>query len=316
MANFMKSSNSPRAGRQRWGACLGALVLLAGCKGGGSRQSAPRPAVAPAPFTVLPSRAATLALPFVPVAKTNELLGAQLDFPVAARTRQYEELSFPKAPLFHPYHPLDLETGSLREDKLFCQVTLNLHLPEAFFPALPAEVRAKVKELGLKPSQVEVRVVSQDQPWLAPMLFRPHYWTDPDAPRNGTYHLSRRIQAGIFGAGPTVHFVGHTPGAWVEAPVIVHPEADADPGSLIVSSPENLAVAGLNPHHTQAFWTLTRCGDRAAATLHLLLDDADQATLEGLVPVSATPRQLLDHLQTSPLGPTAVGASLKALTLP
>ena len=159
-------------------------------------------------------------------------------------------------------------------------------------------------------------MVSQDQPWLAPMLFRPHYWTDPEAPRNGTYHTHRQIQAGIFGAEPSVHFVGHTPGEWIEAEVVVHPQQDGDPDSLVLSSPDNMAVAGLSPEQSQAFWTLTRCGDRAAATLHLLLNDADQATLEGLLPSSPTLRALLDQLQASPLATTPMVASLKALTLP
>jgi hypothetical protein len=266
---------------------------------------------ASAPFTVLPARAAALDLPFVQVPDSNDGKTCKLDFPGPRRTRQYEPLCFPKAPIFHPYHPLDQNDGSLRPGKLLCQVSLNLQLPKAFFPALPASIQTRLAELKLGPDQVDLLVVSQDQPWMGPMLFRPHYWTDPEAPATGTYDQRHRVQAGIFEAEPGIQFVGHTPGEWVEGEVIVHPGGD-----WIVSSPNNLAVSGLNEFHSRSFWTLVQCGDRAAATLHLMLSDGDQAHLEALTLKIGTLRELVQQVEHSALADTPMAASLKALTRP
>ena len=276
-------------------------------------QMATGSATAPAPFTVLPSRASALAMPFAEVPSSNDRRTRKVDLPGPRRTEQYAVLTLPKAPVFHPYHPLDLANDSLREGKLIVQVSLNLQLPEAFHPALPDSLKAKLKELSLAPDQVDILVVSQDQPWSAPMLFRPHYWLAPEAPTHGAdYNLTREVQAGLFEGGPEVHFVGHAPGDWVSANVSVHSGAD----NLILSSPDNLAVAGLNPYRSRAFWTLTQCGPRAAATLHLMLNDADQATLEGLMLRAGNLRQLIQLMEHSPLGATPMVASLKALNRP
>ena len=272
--------------------------------------------VSSTPFTILPSRADALDAPFVEVPNSRDHKTRKVDFPGHRRTQQYEFFSLPKAPVFHPYHPYDPGDGSLRNpDKGTLQVNLNLKLPEAFYPALPASVRAKVAELALEPGHVDIFVVSQDQPWTSatPMLFRPHYWTDPDAPANGTYDKATRIHAGIFEAPGGVHFQGSPSGAFLEAGVQVHP----DENTVIVSSPDNLGVAGLDPDHSQAFWTLTSTGTRAAATLHLILNDADQEALEELMPGMNTLRELVTQLEGSTLlAPTPMVASLKALTRP
>ena len=276
-------------------------------------ETAAGSATATAPFTVLPSRSAALAMPFVVVPSSNDGRTCKVDFPGPRRTAQYDGLYLPMAPVFHPYHPMDLTDDSLRPGKVASQMNVNLKLPEAFHPVLPDSLKAKLAELALAPGQVDILVVSQDQPWAAPMLFRPHYWLVPEAPSHqADYNVTREVQAGIFEGGADVHFVGHTPGEWVSGSVSVHSAEE----HLVVSSPDNLAVAGLNPFHSRAFWTLTQCGPRAAATLHLMFDDADQATLEGLMLRAGNLKQLIHLMEHSPLGATPMTASLKALNRP
>ena len=263
-------------------------------------------------FQVLPSRGACLGLPLLEVPDSNDGHGRKLDFPSLRRTAQYESLAYPKAPIFHPYHPL--EDGSLRHAKVASQITLNLQLPESFRPALPDSVQAKLKELGLAPGQVDILVVSQDQPWTAgtPMLFRPHYWTDPEAPSHGTYDTHTTVHAGFFEAEPGVQFHGYPHGAFIQQAISVHP----GDGGVIVSSPDVMGVAGLDPGHSQAFWTLTLNGKRAAATLHLILEDKDQDALEALSLQVATVKDLLNGLARSPLATRPIVARLFALGRP
>jgi hypothetical protein len=130
-------------------------------------------------------------------------------------------------------------------------------------------------------------------------LLRPHYWADPEAPQTGTHSTSFRVGVALLEQDPDIHFVGHGPEACFQADISIHPESE-DPCAPIVSSPGNLAIAGLTPGVTRGFWSVTRIGDRAAATLHLLFNDSDQETLEQVAGTARTFPQLLDGLDATP----------------
>lgn len=228
-----------------------------------------------------------------------------LDYPVGMRTRQYGILHFPKAPLFHNYDPFLDNVRPGRHTGAFC--TLALKLPQAFMEAVPRTLRDRVHALGLAEDRVDVLCVSQDMPYLdnAGYLFRPHYWTDPDAPDTvavpGAYNQNRTVEVGLFDAPPAFHFQGHGPDDSFPGPVHVH-----DDGLHVLSSPAAVMnLEGLDPATTAAFWTLVRLGDRAAAALHLLLNDADQAGMNARAATTHSMRQLFRAAAAMPGNPAA-----------
>ena len=289
--------------------------------------TAPEPA-APTPIGVPPepmpppalSRMGILELPFVEVADSNDGTTRKVDSFPGRRSQTYSAFALPKAPLFHPYHLLSGVAGDLRDElKPFCQVNLNLKLPLSFQEALPATIKQQIKAWGVNRNHVQIFCVSQNQPWNAPMLFRPHYWAAPDSPSHSpTYGKDFTIRVGLFEADPSVHFTGHTPGEIIEAPISLHPgEHD-----VTVASPDNMAVSGLDPLRSQCFWTFTEivaaksAHGQSAATLHLLLNDADQTALEGLMLGSHNLRELISNLERSSLAGTPMVAELKKLARP
>jgi hypothetical protein len=239
-----------------------------------------------------------------------------LDFPMARRTDQYRIVGLPQAPVFHPYDLIG--DHNLREGKMAPQFSFNLQLPADFFEVLPPSVAARIAALGIPREQVDIFWVVQDQPWTGePLLFRPHYWTDPQAPSQGVYHQNRKVHAGLFEAPPGIHFRGHRPEDFVAADLSVHgPEHGA--GTILASPPGVLVMEGLDHRRSASFWTLTQSGHRAAATLHALLNDADQAALEALSPQVTTLRTLLRELEAegSPLRGTPMVDKFRQLLRP
>lgn len=237
-----------------------------------------------------------------------------LDFPAGMRTQQYGILNFPKAPIFHNYDPFLDNVRPGRHTGTFC--TLALKLPQTFMEAVPRTLRDKVHALGLAEDRVDLFCVSQDMPYLddASYLFRPHYWTDPDAPATvaapGAYNESRIVEVGLFDAPPAFHFQGHGPDDFFPGPVHVH-----DDGHVVLSSPAAVMnLQGLDHTTTAAFWTLVRLGDRAAATLHLFLNDADQATMNARARKAKSVRRLFWTASAMPGNPA--GQKLMALMRP
>ncbi|WP_316413524.1 hypothetical protein [Mesoterricola silvestris] len=238
-----------------------------------------------------------------------------LDVPAGMRTSQYGALHFPKIPIFHDYNPL---LDNLRPGKstgTFC--TLALGLPRVFLEAVPAALRDRVRALGIPEDRVDLFCVSQDMPYLddAGYLFRPHYWTDPEAPgfvaAPAAYNRGRTVEVGLFDAGPAFHFQGHAAGDFFPGPVHVH-----DDGFFVLSSPGGVMnLVGLDHGTTTAFWTLVRLEDRAAATLHLFLNDADQALLDA---VAGAGPATLGQVFEAAAGPwdNAAGRKLRALVRP
>jgi hypothetical protein len=246
----------------------------------------------------------------------NNAFGPALDLPTTRRTRQYGEY-YPQAPILHAYHPSDHLRATPTAGVLACR--LNLKFPTTYIDALPASIRNQIAALGLLPGQVDILCVSQDLPWEPgiPILLRPHYWTDPQAPMWGGYNSAPQVTVGIFEAPAGIQFQGHAPADFFSVGISVHP-AQIHPQlpPMVVSSPNNLAIQGLDPAHSTSFWTLTRCGDRAAATLHLVLNDVDEAVMTGIAQHAVDLRDLFDRLGGSPLNGTRMVDQLRELTRP
>ncbi|WP_306597685.1 hypothetical protein [Geothrix sp. 21YS21S-2] len=281
-------------------------------------------AQAPA-FTLLPSRRAAFPKALEKITGTYDS-GTWVNFPAGGRSAIYNLLE-PTAPVFHAYHPGGEDgTGSgNRPGHLFTRYSLNLKLPAPFQEALPASVKAGIADAGLNPADVDILCASQDYqydgvtPDLGIYLFRPHYWTDPGAPATGKYVQPHTLTAGIFEADAGVTIDGHAPGVMFPFGILTH--GDQDPltkeplDSQILVSGNTQPMAGFDTGASTGLWSLTREGTRAAATLHLLFNDGDQAALDGITAASGTLQDLVTAMDK------AVGASrgtrmLKALFRP
>ncbi len=250
-----------------------------------------------AAFGLIPTRITALNMPVV--VRSDDFAGAMLDFPGIARTAQYG-INLPTAPVLHPYNPGD--GPGLRPDHFVVKYTLSLRLPTAFYPALPRPVQEALAGLGLDRSQVDLLVASQDYAYTGALgaggapdpdssyLFRPHYWTDPEAPETGAYNTAHAMRGGFFETEPGLTVDNHPAGELFDFNISVHPAA----GSAIVSSGPTEPVRGLDINRTTAFWSVAKTGDRAAATLHLLFADGDQAHLETLAETAPTLGDLMN----------------------
>jgi DNA-binding beta-propeller fold protein YncE len=257
------------------------------------------------------SRLEALDKQFVPLPQTSMGAPTLLDFPFALRASQYPTLHLPQAPVFHP---LDPRQGLGSPGPALC-VTFNVKLPGAFFEALPAGILRKLEERGVPQGNVDIFWVVQNQPWNdAPILFRPHYWADPEAPAVGPYNRTCAIEVGIFEAQGEIRFAGHGSQAFFGADIQIQ---GPDQGAVL-SAPGNLGVEVPAPNRTRSFWTLTICQGRAAATLHVLLNQADQAAMLDL---SARVRKLRDltaalDQENSPFRGSSLTRKFKQLTRP
>ena len=124
----------------------------------------------------------------------------------------------------------------------------------------------------------------QTLPWQAgaPIQLRPQGWIDPEAPAQGAHRAEQPVWAGIFEAparpyGP-IHFSGRGDQDFFPTGILVRPGKN----NLVTGSGFDLVVDGLDYHNSIAFWTLTPLGDRAAATLHILVNDEHQRLLADL----------------------------------
>jgi hypothetical protein len=250
------------------------------------------------------ARHEAFALPFVVSGPGMFTVHNRLDFPERRRTLQYRDMELPKAPVLHPYHA----DQGLDPGILFPAFTLNLQFPSTFYEALPQPVKARVAAWGIPPGQVDIICVSEQNAWVpgTTLLFRPHYWTDPDAPWFGNYSTGRYVHGEIFLARAGIRFrrVAAAPGA-VEIPagptfqdnISVHPASIGPVAPLIVSSGDTQAMEGFPAGRSVSFWSLTQVnGGRAVATLHLLVNAADRAILDVIAHHATNLNQLVDQM--------------------
>jgi hypothetical protein len=294
------------------------------------------------PFTVLPPRDAMFTQALTPVVNPNEppvfspAQGRYLDFPAARRTRQYPVAFLPQAPVFHAYNAgsgrLIFPTPPFPGIRNFSRFLLNFRLPGAFLEALPPAIQARVADVDT--DDLFILFVSQDQlDTPGSMEFRAHYIVDPDAPGADPAFVDLNVNAEVtlVGADPGVTVTGaaaSSPQGPLLGSVYLH---KGDAAGTVVSSPDNFQVPALTDAVGQSFWSLTRWVGRdgrqkAAATLHWLLTDAQEAALEavtadtsatgGPAPV-ATPVDLMASLLTSAvLSPTQGVQNLRSLGRP
>jgi hypothetical protein len=283
-------------------------------------------------ITAQASRRDALAVPFVTDMNTTTLTSRFVDFPTALRTRQYETLYLPKAPMFHSYDPLDL--AQVRWTGPYTQVQTNLcfKLSATFFPALPQSVRTRIAALGLTRDRVAIFCVSQNLTWDTSIpgvtiIFRPQGWTDPDAPYRGHYNTHSPVQVGLFETDPGIHFTGRPANDFFAYPnITAHVDGDIFQAPLVISSDNGPSIEGLMtaaappmPVST-SFFTVTETSaygsSRAAVTLHLILDDNDQAIVEGLALHANNLGALITAFDASPLAGSPMVRKFKALFRP
>jgi hypothetical protein len=308
-----------------WGAGAAAIQLQIG----GNTLSTP--------FTVLPPRDAMFTQALVPVVNPNPqgltpADGRFLDFPAARRTQQYADAFLPQAPVFHGYNLGEGFRFTLTDVRNFSRFLLNFRLPGAFLEALPTAIQAKVTDVDT--DDLSILFVSQDQVDPPGTLeFRAHYIVDPNAPTADPSYVDLNVNAEVtfVGADPLVTITGAagaTPQGPLSGSVYLH---KADAAGTVVSSPDNFQVPALTDTVGRSFWSLTRWTGRggrkkAAATLHWLLTDAEEAALEavtsdtsaagGPLPV-ATVKELMTALLTSPVLATTQGVqNLMSLSRP
>jgi hypothetical protein len=282
-------------------------------------------ATAPA-FTLLPSRRGVLPQPLEKIDGTFGE-GPWVNFPGGRRSAMYGLLE-PMAPVFHAYNPDGLDNATPpvdcnRPGHTHTRFTVNLKLPQAFYAFLPASVRDRIAAQGIDPANVDIFCVSQDYqydgttPEGGVYLFRPHYWTDPDVPVSGSIAtLNHNLSAAIFETDPLlpVTISGNVPGVFFDFAISTH-EAGGPPPGPIVASGNSEPMAGFDVTGSNGLWSLTQEGPRAAATLHLLFNDADQATLGNLALTSGTVQELVQGMATS-LGTTRGVQLLQSLFRP
>ena len=144
--------------------------------------------------------------------------------------------------------------------------------------------------------------------------FKPQYWLYPDAPFGGGADNTSLIEAGLFtqetpvaGAEQGLTLNGFTFGAMVIPAVSVTlGPGGGDPRTFAAfgdtgAGVRRMVLEGVDYRNSYGFWTLTVAAGRAAATLHLLLNDDDQFILDGLAADGSltTLEQFFDRLSTS-----------------
>jgi hypothetical protein len=271
-------------------------------------------------FNLLAPRMAILAEPFVEVAlPVPGITSRAFDYPSAQRTAQYG-LGFPRVPVLHPYNPdqygsdvrLDPATGSPWGAP---RMTLSIQFPAAFSQALPASVLQQIRASQISLANVSIFCYTQNYFWDGsnPYEFRPHYFTDPDAPYTGAYDETSNVDLGLFEAEPGITLVDAQGSSFFTTPIVTHAEAVFP--NLVVSSPDSLQMPGINTSNSTSFWSLVVDNGAAAATLHLLLNDADQAALEAIMDQTGpiTIGTLAQELETRSLTSARVVKQVEAL---
>lgn len=249
-------------------------------------------------FTVRPSHREVLRQPFVPVYSVLDNV-RMLDFPTYRRTNHYPKMQLPIAPRLEVYPARGL--GEMFPPaSLATTCLLNLRLPPSFHELLPASVQTLLQDQGIPSFNVEILCVSQhDSGDGKNHVFQPYDWIDPEAPATGSPPTSTTVRVALRDQAPDIHFAGHGPSDLLEETLSVHPKDAPEP---TVNSPlDDLAITGLNSHTSTAFWSITIFRGRAAATLHLLLSDRDNAVLEHEAGLADNFYQLLRGMQASPV---------------
>lgn len=255
-------------------------------------------------FTFLPSRIGTLGQDLV---RTGNAAGSLtlLDFPALRRAAPYN-LELPQAPVFHPIDP------AVNPDCI-----LNLKLGGEFYPAIPPEIRTEIERRPIDRANVDILVVSQhriDDPLQ--YQFKPQYWAFQDAPCADGADSTGNAVVGLFeapggAAFDVTRFSSFVPNSDVMFFQRFGLTLESGSNRMVATGPV-MTLNGLAGEASCAFWTLTVFPGkdkavRAAATLHLLLDDDDQGLLAGASadPALTSTALVFRNLSDGGFGPVA-----------
>ncbi|EKD45880.1 MAG: hypothetical protein ACD_69C00093G0001 [uncultured bacterium] len=199
-----------------------------------------------------------------------------------AVTMDENSFSYPKmrlstVPIIHPYIPdNDSRFGGDATNRLQFSIAVKLSNMQ-LNDIMPDDVRQKFARLGA--NIIERYIVFQNNPWLpnTQLLFRPQPYLHPNASsalRNdqlSMIYASRALNRGSF--------VGFMQGS-----VTTH-MSGSTAADYMLFSPDNFAIGQFNPNTTHHFYSI--CIDpatrRMAVTLHVLLNDADNAIVNAVI---------------------------------
>jgi hypothetical protein len=191
-------------------------------------------------------------------------------------------LDLPATPVIHPYHPID----GRRVDAGIAKFPVTICLPAPCDPNIMAN-------LGV--ANVERFITMQTNPWTnISLLFRPHPWVHQDAPEEGFY--SQRTNIDLWLATNTEQFINHR-----QHEVFTHSESNNRRElTPVVYSPNNMPLPREITDHrvTNVFFSICvdRRNNRAAITLHVLLNDADFQELQTAISSINRPQNLESFL--------------------
>ena len=175
----------------------------------------------------------------------------------------YEYLGLSEAPIIHPYQP----GGDERRNFGMLRNIFSVKLPVSAYMNLPNNIKDTLRSHNVLPQNTDIFFITQDNPWTsAQLLLRPHTWVK----KNGQ---SVTVQAGIFSDDSSVTMDGTSN------------EVHAGQSHMHdgLSSPDNtMILSGIEYHATKSFYPVVIDGDRAAVSLHWILNDEDQLAIEDL----------------------------------
>lgn len=178
------------------------------------------------------------------------------------------KFTFPKVPLFHPYN-IETELRETHNTPLSFKVPLFTYHPSEQVDALPTEVDPYIPQ-DMPRNKIDWMVAIQNMPWTqgAPILYRPHYYLEPNATYLGIYNNAQTI---------TAHCI-----SYLGNPVVFSKEqmtATTHPadGVTVLSGAagDSIVLNGIDNQQSSLFFTVFKHNDRLAVTLHGLLGDVD-----------------------------------------
>jgi len=211
----------------------------------------------------------------------------------------YPPMRLSTVPIIHPYHPGDSGRPEFLDPAYGLQFPVAVKLSNMQVNNIvPDDVQQKFAQLGA--NIIERYIVFQNNTWLpgTELLFRPQPYLHPNATSlvPGNEPKSVIYASWALNRGSFVRFM--------QGDVSTHMDKS---NTYMQFSPDNFAIGQFNPNTTHHFYSIcigptTR---RMAITLHVLLNDADNATVNGvitgfgLLPFNITLQQFSMNIRTA-----------------
>ncbi|OJW53312.1 MAG: hypothetical protein BGO67_01000 [Alphaproteobacteria bacterium 41-28] len=228
---------------------------------------------------------------------------AHSGYPNGLETTQQYGFGLPTAPVFHPYDLQHIsDVGGTLIGYRYPSFSFSAKLP-GYTPQFELQAPDDLKRnlAGIRNEDIDVFIIAQDRPSSAavPMLFRPQYWLDPDAPfeEEGNINHDFAIQAGLFSGVPGAPLIHDQPaGGLINQNVSVHNGLPDNP-ELLVSSGNTLHIDNLGYGRSHVFYSLTKHGAKAAIVKHFILNTDDEETFQNVLIASPTLREFKNNLR-------------------